>query len=167
MDTKALMSLSYGMYVLSTMDGNRPTGCIVNSAIQVSSEPPTIAVCVNKNNWTNACIKIAGSFALSILSEDIKPITIGKFGFFSGKNINKFDEFQYELLDKMPVLKEGICGRIVCKLIGMKELSTHTLFLGEAIAAEQKGEAKPMTYNYYHTVIKGKSPESAPTYQKS
>ena len=65
----AFRNLSYGVYVVSTLDGERPTGCVANSAMQITSEPATIAVSINHDNYTNACIEKTGKFAISILTE--------------------------------------------------------------------------------------------------
>ena len=89
---------------------------------------------------------------------------IGKFGFQSGKEINKFDGVDFELVSGAPVLKQT-CGYVVCKVVDKMETSTHTVFLGEVIAAEVYDTSVPeMTYSYYHKVVKGKSPKNAPTY---
>jgi flavin reductase (DIM6/NTAB) family NADH-FMN oxidoreductase RutF/rubredoxin len=166
MDTKALRDLSYGVFILGTKSGEKLTGCTVNSVMQVVSEPPMLAVCVNHKNFTNECIKKIGLFSISILSQEAKGNVIGQFGFKSGRDINKFDGIQYELTkDKMPVLKDGTAGWLSCKVIDKKELSTHTLFFAELTDAKQIG-GEAMTYAYYHKVIKGKSPSTAPTYQK-
>ena len=64
----AFRDMSYGVYVVSTLDGVRPTGCVANSAMQITSEPATIAVSINHDNYTNGCIEKTGKFAISILS---------------------------------------------------------------------------------------------------
>ena len=90
MDTNIFRKLSYGVYVISTWDNGRPTGCTANSAMQITSSPATIAVSVNHDNYTNHCISETGKFAVSILSEQTDPSVIGTFGFWSGKDTNKF-----------------------------------------------------------------------------
>ena len=92
MDKNAFRQLSYGVYVISTWDNGRPTGCTANSAMQITSEPATIAVSINHSNYTNQCIKENGHFAISILGENSDPGIIGTFGFRSGRDCNKFDE---------------------------------------------------------------------------
>ena len=91
MNQNAVRKLSYGVYIISTLDGERPTGCVANSAMQITSSPATIAVSINHDNYTNECIKKSGKFALSIMSEEADPGIIGVFGFQSGKDTNKFD----------------------------------------------------------------------------
>jgi len=162
MNTNALRNLSYGVYVVSTWDNGRPTGCTANSAMQITSSPATLAVSINHDNYTNSCIKDCGFFALSILAEDTKPSIIGTFGFRSGKDTDKFQDVGSEIKSALPVLTDG-CGYIVCKVADSMETSTHTVFLGEIIDADTR-PGTPMTYAYYHNVIKGKSPKNAPTY---
>lgn len=164
MNTKIFRNMSYGVYIVGTMDGDRPTGCVANSVMQITSSPATIAASINHENYTNECIEKAGVFSFSILSEASPAELIGKFGFQSGKEINKFDGVDFELVSGAPVLKQT-CGYVVCKVVDKMETSTHTVFLGEVIAAEVYDTSVPeMTYSYYHKVVKGKSPKNAPTY---
>ena len=154
---------SYGVYVVSTWDNGRPTGCTANSAMQITSTPATIAVSINHDNYTNKCINETGKFAISIMAEDSTPSIIGTFGFKSGKDNDKFSEVEYQVRDYLPVVSDA-CGYIVCDVIDRMETATHTVFLGEVKGAELFGDREAMTYNYYHKVIKGKSPKNAPTY---
>lgn len=163
MDTNILRKLSYGVYVVSTWDNGRPTGCTANSAMQITSSPATVAVSINHDNYTNQCIKETGKFAISILSEKSEPSIIGTFGFWSGRESNKFEKVKYAVEDYMPVITDS-CGYIVCQVTGQMETQTHTIFLGEAVGGKVFSEADAMTYDYYHKVIKGRSPKNAPTY---
>ena len=163
MNTNIFRKLSYGVYVISTWDNGRPTGCTANSAMQITSSPATIAVSVNHDNYTNHCIAETGKFAVSILSEESDPSIIGTFGFWSGKDTDKFDKVQYSVKDFMPVIDDS-CGYIVCNVIDRMETATHTVFLGEVTGGEVFAGREAMTYAYYHKVVKGKSPRNAPTY---
>lgn len=163
MNTKAFRALSYGVYVISTYDEGRPTGCTANSAMQITSSPATIAVSINKDNYTNGCIAKLGRFAISILGENSAPSIIGTFGFKSGKDNDKFSEVQYETKAYLPVVKDA-CAYIVCEVIDQMDAGTHTVFLGKVVDADTMKNDTPMTYAYYHNVIKGKSPKNAPTY---
>lgn len=163
MNPTALFKLSYGVYVVSSMDGDRPTGCTANSAMQITSSPATMAVSINHNNFTNQCIEKTGKFSVSVLSEKSDPQIIGTFGFQSGREVNKFDSVAYEWKEDMPVVKDA-CAYMVCKVINKMETDTHTIFLGEVLDADHLEKEEPMTYAYYHKVIKGKSPKNAPTY---
>jgi len=163
MNQKALWNLSYGVYIVSVWDGERPTGCVVNSAMQITAEPATVAISVHHDNYTNGCIEKTGRFAITVLSEKTEPSIIGTFGFQTGKEINKFDSVKYDLKNDMPIVKDG-CAYLVCEVINKMETSTHSVFLGKVLDADFISDEEPMTYSYYHKVIKGKSPKNAPTY---
>lgn len=164
MDTNIFRKMSYGVYIVSSLDGERPTGCIANSIMQITSSPATVAVSMNHDNYTNGCIGKTGKFAFSIMAEDSDAGLIGNFGFRSGKDTDKFEHVDYEMVQGVPVVK-GTCGYVVCKVIDKMETSTHTVFLGEVVdAAVYGGMGDAMTYAYYHNVVKGKSPKNAPTY---
>lgn len=163
MDLNAFHKLSYGVYVISTWDEGRPTGCTANSAMQITAEPATIAVSINHNNYTNECIAKSGKFAISVLGEHTDASIIGTFGFQSGKDVNKFDSVEYEVKEHLPIIKDS-CAYMVCEVIDKMETDTHTVFLGKILDADMMKNDEAMTYAYYHKVVKGKSPKNAPTY---
>lgn len=164
MDINVFRSMSYGVYIVSAMDGERPTGCVANSIMQITVSPATVAVSMNHDNYTNGCIEKSGKFAFSILAEDSDAGLIGNFGFQSGKDVDKFEHVDYEMIQGVPVIKHT-CGYVVCKVINKMETATHTVFLGEVIDGAVYDEAaETMTYAYYHKVVRGKSPKNAPTY---
>lgn len=163
MNKNAFRQLSYGVYVVSTWDNGRATGCTANSAMQITSDPATIAVSINHDNYTNKCIQDTGRFAVSILGEHSDPGIIGVFGFKSGKDNNKFDEVESVVKGYLPVVADA-CAYIVCEVIDKMETTSHTVFLGKVVDADVLKKDDPMTYAYYHNVIKGKSPKNAPTY---
>lgn len=165
MNPDIFFSLSYGVYIVSAMDGVRPTGCTVNCAMQITAEPATIAVSISHNNFTNGCIEKNGTFAISILSEKTDPRIIGMFGFQSGKTADKFANFAFEMKEGLPVIKDS-CGYIICRVINKMETDTHTVFLGDVIEGDVfENHNNPMTYAYYHRELRGKSPKNAPTYR--
>ena len=163
MDGKALYSLSYGVYLVTTMDGARPTGCVANSVMQITSSPATIAVSLNHDNFTNPCAAKCGKLAVTVLGESSDPALIGRFGFQSGKTVNKFDGLDYTDHGGLPVPNTGVAW-LTCEVLDTLETDTHTVFLARVTDAGSLG-GTPMTYAYYHNVIKGKSPKNAPTYQ--
>jgi hypothetical protein len=97
------------------------------------------------------------------LGENSQPSIIGTFGFKSGKDCNKFDEVEMAVKGFMPVVADA-CAYITCEVVDKMETSTHTVFLGKVLDADILKADDPMTYAYYHNVIKGKSPKNAPTY---
>lgn len=163
MNPDIFRSISYGVYIVSAMDGNRPTGCVANSIMQITSSPATIALSMNHDNYTHSCIAGSGRFAFSILSEHSSAQLIGTFGFSSGRDTDKFREIDYEMIHDLPVVKDS-CGYVICRVIDRMETPTHTVFLAQVEEGDVLQSAPPMTYAYYHTVIKGKSPKNAPTY---
>lgn len=163
MNTNAFRSLSYGVYIISAWAQGRPTGCTANSAMQITADPATIAISINHANYTNQCIQETGKFAISILGEHSEPSIIGTFGFQSGREVNKFDSVAYEVKGYMPVVQDA-CAYIVCEVINKMETDTHTVFLGKVTDCDVLKADDAMTYAYYHNVIKGKSPKTAPTY---
>lgn len=163
MDKTAFFNLSYGVYLCTTWDEGRPTGCVANSAMQITSSPATVAVSVNRENYTHKCIEDCGRFAIAVLPEDCDPKLIGRFGFMSGASVDKFEGVPYSVSGKLPVPDGAMCF-LSCKVTDKMETSTHTVFLGEVYEAENLRKGAPMTYSYYHKVLKGKTAEKAPTY---
>ena len=166
MDKKVLRNLSYGVYVVTSKDKDRNIGCIANSIMQVTSNPSVIAVSINRDNYTNRIIRETNKFGVSILKETTDLKIIGTFGFKSSKDTDKFDEINFKEILEIPVL-EDTCGYMVCKVIETMETSTHTIFLGEVIEADDYSEENAMTYKYYHENLKGSSPKNAPTYEET
>ncbi len=163
MNNNVFRNLSYGVYIVSCFDGEKYTGCTVNSIMQITSSPATIALSVNHDNYTNECISKTKKFAVSILSEKSNPISIGTFGFRSGRDTFKFANIPFEMKNEMPVIKDA-CGFLICEIIDKVETSTHTVFIANVTDGDILNSETPMTYAYYHNVIKGKSPKTAPTY---
>ena len=163
MNTNAFRSLSYGVYIISTWDDGRATGCTANSAMQITSDPATIAVSINHSNYTNQCIEKTGKFAISILGEHSDPFIIGNFGFRSGRDTDKFEKVDHQVKGYLPVVSDA-CAYIVCEVVNKMETDTHTVFLGKVVDCDVLKTDDAMTYAYYHKVIKGTSPKAAPTY---
>jgi len=164
MDLNIFRDITYGMYVLATKYNGKNVGCFVNTVTQITSENPIISVSVNKKNFTNEAIRANKKFVVSILSEETKSDVIGKFGFHSSKDIDKFEDFKYEEVDGMPVVDENMCGYLICELLEVIDAETHDIFLARVINTKKQNNLRTMTYSYYHEVIKGKAPKTAPTY---
>ncbi len=165
MNNKILRDLNYGVYVIGTKDNQRNVGCIANSVMQITSNPATIAISINRENYTNECIKKTNKFSISILNEESNPEIIGTFGFSSSRSTDKYANFSYTEVDNLPVINDAN-GYITCELVSTLETETHTIFLGKIISSAKTNDKKPMTYQYYHQVLKGQSPKNAPTYQQ-
>lgn len=163
MNNNVFRNLSYGVYIISCKDENKFTGCTVNSIMQITSSPATIALSVNKGNHTHSCIEKHKKFAISILSEESNPLAIGTFGFRSGRDCDKFSIIPHEFKDELPIVKDA-CGYLICEVYDKVDTSTHTVFIANVLNGDLIDEKKPMTYHYYHSVIKGNSPKASPSY---
>ena len=165
MDRTVLQHLSYGVYVVSSTKDGRYNGQIANAVFQVCADPPVVAVCINRQNLTHEYIEDSQAFSVSILEQGTPMQFIGRFGYQSGRDIDKFDGVDH-IADtrNIPVVTEHALGYIVAEVVNSMELETHTLFAGRLVDAVTLREDTPMTYAYYHHVKGGKSPETAPTY---
>lgn len=161
-----LQNLSYGLYVLGANNKDQPAGCIVNTVMQITNVTPIIATSVNLNSHTYDVIRKTGFFSVSVLSEKTDPGVIGKLGFFSGRDKNKFADIDFHWVDGLPVIDSHICCFVTCEVVSMHMSNTHMVVLGRVMEAENVENVPPMTYRYYHEVVKGKAPKGAPTYIK-
>ncbi len=165
MDRMALQKCSYGVYVIAAQADGKLNGQIANTVFQVTSDPATVAVCINRNNLTHELIGKSRAFSISVLSEEAPMPFIGRFGFKSGRDTEKLDGVQYKAgTTKSPIVLEHATSYMDCELIGSLDVDTHTIFVGRVVDAEVVGAGEPMTYAYYHKVKGGKSPKAAPTY---
>ena len=166
MDLSVLNNLSYGMYIITTKNGKKNVGCFINTAMQITSKNPIIAISLNKENYTNQVLKETRKCAISILTEQAEQDLIAKFGYFSSKEVNKFENINYQNIEELPVVLQDVCGYIIGEVIRVIDVETHDIFLIRVQQAAKVLEQPPMTYRYYHEVLKGKSPKKAPTYQE-
>ena len=167
MDRKALHKISYGIYIICSKNNDKINGQIANAIFQVSSEPPTIAISINKKNFTHNCIQKCKLFTISVLSQDASMKFIGNFGFKSGRDHDKFKDIKYKLSDnKIPIILDYATAYIELSLIKTVDVSTHTIFIGKVIDANILTNDPVMTYEYYHECKGGLSPKTAPTYYK-
>lgn len=164
MNRKALQKLSYGVYLITTAFDETLYGCVANSAMQITSAPAQVAVSLNHDNQTCEAVEKSGMFLISVLSTQADPALIGGFGYRSGRDCDKFSAVPYTMREGMPV-PDAALGWIACRVVKQMDAGTHTIFLGEVLDCDLlQPDAIPMTYAYYHTVIKGASPKNAPTY---
>jgi flavin reductase (DIM6/NTAB) family NADH-FMN oxidoreductase RutF/rubredoxin len=165
MNTKALRSLSYGLYVVASQKQGKLNAQIANTVGQVTSEPPTVSVCINKQNLTHEFITESRVFAASILSQDTPLSFIGHFGFKSGREVDKFKDVNYRLGEtKAPIVLDHTLAYLEAKVVNQVDVGTHTIFIGELVGADVLKEGDPMTYAYYHEVKRGTTPKTAPSY---
>ncbi len=166
MNLNALFNISYGLYIVSSKKGSEINGQLANTVFQITPQPATIAISIAKQNLTHEFIKKSKIFTVSIISDKWTMIEIGRFGFRSGRDIDKFADINYEIgMNGAPIVLDKTVGYIECKVIETLDASSHTIFLGEVTEAENLSELNPMTYDYYHKVLKGKEPKNAPTFR--
>jgi flavin reductase (DIM6/NTAB) family NADH-FMN oxidoreductase RutF len=167
MDKTAFHTLTYGLYILMTRDQERQNGCIVNTACQVTAEPPKLSVTVSKDSLTAEMIDRSGIFNISPLSQDASLKLIGNFGFRAGRSYDKFAMPLTTAVDMNNIKYVTDCTVAVfsCKVTEKLDVGTHMIFVGEVLSAEKLSSAPAMTYEYYRKNIKGLTPKNAPSYQ--
>ena len=164
MNIDALRDLSYGMFIVSSSFNNEDAGCVVNTVTQITSVNPTIAISINKDNYKNKIIKESKRLAISILSTDTDIKTISQFGYKSSKDINKFIDINYEIINDLKIVNDNICSYIIGDVVNIINVDTHDIFIIRVVDMKKVSDKIPMTYKYYQDNLKGKSPKNAPTY---
>jgi rubredoxin/flavin reductase (DIM6/NTAB) family NADH-FMN oxidoreductase RutF len=141
-------------------------GQIANALIQVTVEPPRVAVAINKKNLTHEYISKSREFAVSVLDETTPMKLIGLFGFKSGRDVDKLSMCTFQKgITGCPVVTDYALSVLEAKVIDQCDVGTHTLFVGELVGAKIVGQGKPLTYAYYYEVKKGRASKNAPTYR--
>jgi len=165
MDTRLFRKISYGVYLVSSIKGDRINAQIANAIIQITASPPQIVLGICKENLTHSFIKESRAFAVSILSQEAPLSLIGKFGFKSGRDVNKFDGVPYLLGENgCPVFQEHTVGYLEGTVTKELDSGTHSLFVGRVTDAKTFNDNDPMTYAFYHEVKRGTTPKTAPTF---
>ena len=165
MNVKALWDLTYGVYVIGSRRGDKLNAQIANTILQITSEPPIVAVSINKSNLTHDFIRESKVFTASVLNQDTPLSFIGRFGFKSGRDIDKLEGVGYKLGEtKAPVIFDNAISYLEVSVDREVDVRTHTIFMGEVVAAEVLNEKICLTYAYYRQVKRGVTPKTAPTY---
>jgi len=168
MDNKAMYKLSYGLFVCTAKRGDKVNGCIINTAMQIASEPNTISVAINKANYTHDMVKETGICNISVISKDADFELFKRFGFQSGRDADKFAGFDgsYKTVENgLPVVTAGTNAFFSLKVRDTVDLGSHTLFICEPTAMEVLSDTSSCTYEYYQSDIKPK-PEAVGTTPK-
>lgn len=164
-EPKAFRNLSYGLYIVTSRDEDRLNGQVVNTVIQVTSDPPRLAVIINKKNLTHEYISKSKVFGVSVLAESAPLTFFGPFGFRSGRDTDKLSKVQYKKgVNGCPLLTEHTLSVIEVEVSDQIDMGTHTIFVGPVVHSEVLTKGQPLTYHYYHEVMKGKTSKNAPTY---
>ncbi len=165
MDLHALYKISYGLYIITSKKGEQTNGQIANTVFQISSDPATVAISINKQNLTNEFIRESKVFGVSILAQEAPLSLIGNFGFKSGRDVNKFNEVNYKKSTSgVPLITDHVLACLEAEVINEVDAETHHIFIGRITNAEVFIEGVPMTYAYYQQVKRGTVPPTAPNY---
>lgn len=160
-----LFKVTYGMYIVGSRSGDRLNGLIINTVNQVTSSPPRVSVTISRNNLTHDYIMESRVFSISILKKDTPMKFIGKWGFRSGRDIDKFEGANYRIGETgAPIVLENVIGYMDLRLVDCMEVQTHTIFIGEVVGSGIIEDSEPLTYNYYRDIKGGHSSRLAPTY---
>ena len=166
MDMTAFFKMSYGLYVVSAEADGQKAGCVINTATQVTAEPPRLMVAVHKDNVTTGVISRAGAFAVTAIDMTADMPFIGNFGFRTSSNYDKFEKYGCETsVVGSPYSPEHACALFACKVVETVDVGTHLLFIGDVVDAQKLSDEEPLTYSYYHSTLKGKTPPKASSYQ--
>ncbi len=157
-DTKSVFKIPFGLFVLTAKDGDKDTGCIINTAMLVTNEPQRISVAVNKKNFTHDMILKTGAFNVSVLTEKTPFTVFQQFGFQSGRDADKFAGWEDAARSENGIMYiPGTANALLsAKVVQTVDFATHTLFIGEVTEAKTLSDVPSATYDYYQTNIKPK-----------
>lgn len=155
---EAMFKLSYGLFVLTTKDGEKDNGCIINTVMQITDSPLQIAVCVNKSNFTHDMIVKSRKFNLSVLSEKADFEIFKRFGFSSGRDTDKFADYSNAKRSENGVLyvTQAVNAFMSANVTSVVDCGTHSMFIAEITEAQILNDDKSVTYEYYFANIKPK-----------
>ncbi|MBR3969043.1 MAG: flavin reductase [Clostridia bacterium] len=156
-DLTALFNIGYGLYVVTCNDGKKDNGLIVNTVTQVTNSPNKVAVTINKENYSHHIIKQTGKMNVNCLSTDAPFAVFEKFGFESGRNVDKFAECEPLRSDNgLVFLPRHINSFLSLKVLQYVDLDTHGMFICEITEARVLSDKDTMTYSYYYDNVKPK-----------
>ena len=164
MDKKALYNLEYGVFLVSSKSGDRINACITNTCIQAAAKPLLLAICCINGNYTPELIRDSGLFTVSVLDSSVTFETIKRFGMQSGREVDKFADFDYATdANGLPYLKSQANSVISCRVVASQDLGSHTIFVGEVLEAERLGDKPSLTYATYQSDVKPRPAPKAET----
>ena len=150
--------MTYGLFVLTVNCNDVDNGCIINTVTQVASNPDKLAISINKQNYTCELIKKAGRFTISVISEKADFELFKRFGFQSGRTVNKFDGFEgiKRLDDSSYAVIQNTNAYMSVRVDETIDTGSHLMFVGEIDDAEVLNEDPSMSYAYYFENVKPK-----------
>ncbi len=154
-DMKALFNIGYGLYVVTSSDGKRDNGLIVNTVCQLTSTPNRVAVTINKENYSHHIIKQTGKMNVCCLSVEAPFSVFECFGFRSGRSVDKFEGWEKLYSDNgLVFLPRYINSFMSLKVEDYVDLGTHGMFICSVTEARVISDAETMTYTYYQKNVK-------------
>ena len=156
-DLTALFNIGYGLYVVTSNDGKKDNGLIVNTVTQVTNTPNRLAVTINKENYSHHIIKQTGIMNINCLTVDAPFKVFEAFGFRSGRNVDKFADCEPLRSDNgLVFLPRYINSFMSLKVEQYIDLDTHGMFICSVTEARVLSDRETMTYSYYHANVKPK-----------
>lgn len=158
MDSKALYNFTYGLFILGVKNNEKLNACVINTCIQVASNPIRVVFSVLNTNYTCDLLKKSETVSLSCLDKSCSFETVKRFGLQSGRDTDKFENFSYEIDDNgNPYLSSQVCSVFSAKILSSQDLGTHTLFIAELTDGKLTSSNAPLTYADYHKDLKPKT----------
>lgn len=167
MDSTAFHKLTYGLYIICALDAEgRKVGCVANTFGQVANDPLCVSLSLNKDCVTSKAIADTRKFTASVLTVETTMDLIGRFGFNSSYNVDKFEGTPFELdASGIPYITgNAVNAHFSADVDQVIDVGSHLILVGRAVEAEATSPAEPLTYAYYHSVLKGKTPPKAVSY---
>lgn len=156
-DLSALFNIGYGLYVVTCNDGKKDNGLIVNTVTQVTNTPNRIAVTINKDNYSHHVIKQTGVMNINCLSQDAPFSVFERFGFHSGRSVDKFQgEEVFRSDNGIVFLSKNINSFMSLKVEQYVDLGTHGMFICNITESRVISNVETMTYTYYQNNVKPK-----------
>lgn len=161
---KAMRALSYGLFVLTARQGDKDNGCIINTGMQVTTSPNRVLFTVDKKNYTHDMVLQTGVFTLNVISEGARMDLFQRFGFQSGREVDKLAGFEAHIRrgdNGVVQVTQGVNAWISGTVVSTLDLGTHTLFVADVTDGDVIATEPSATYAYYHAHIKP-APAAAP-----
>ncbi len=156
-DATALFKIGYGLYVVTTKEGEKENGCIVNTVVQLTSNPMRVAVTVNKENYTHGMIERTGKLNVNCLSTDAPFGIFEWFGFASRRDKDKMDGMSVTKSENgLSYLNFFVNAFLSLEVESTVDFETHTMFICRVTEAKVLNDKESMTYAYYHANVKPK-----------
>ena len=162
-EKEAMYKLTYGLFVLTTTDGEKQNGCIVNTVMMITDTPKRITIFVNKANYTEQLLRKTGICNISVLTQSAPFDVYKQFGFASGRDTDKFAGAQYPQTENgLYYLPQHANAVLSAKVVDCYDYDTHTLFVAEVTEAKTLSNEPSVTYEYYQNNVKPKPQAAQP-----